>query len=90
MMGDNADKINVFISQLAWQIHPELGRLYDEYQRFWNDALVELLCLIITNVFIGILSYNFIGFSLVILITLTATPITFLIKFFMHKKWVWK
>jgi len=78
------------MSQIAYKVHPKIGKLYDQHMQFFNDGIVELMCLMIANVFIIILSYFFIGLSLAIILTFTATPITYCIKYLLHKHWVWK
>ena len=80
-----------FLVGLAYKIHPSLGKLYEASPRFFNDGIVELLCLIILNVFLFFLTtFGIVGFGLVILNLCIVTPITFCIKYFLYKKWVWK
>ena len=80
-----------FLVGLAYKIHPSLGKLYEASPRFFNDGIVELLCLIILNVFLFFLTtFGIVGLSLVIVNLCIVTPITFCLKYFLHKTWVWK
>ncbi len=79
------------LSQLAYKIHPKLGEYYMTHPRFFNDGFVELVCLLIANVFFWFFSYlGFMQVALVMLTTLVATPITFCLKYLLHKYWVWR
>ena len=86
---NNKDFVTIFFSQLSHKLHPSLGKLYDKHTKFFNFGLVELVCLIIANASIGILSYSYIGLALVLLSFCVVTPITFVIKYFANKIWVW-
>jgi len=77
-------------SRIAYKLHPKLGEFYDSHPRFFNDGIVELVCLLIANGFTWFFSYHFVGFSLAAMLTLTSTPITYCIKYLLHKYWVWK
>jgi hypothetical protein len=78
------------ISQIAYKVHPSIGKLYDGHTRFFNDGIMELICLIIANVFIFFFSVGgIVGWTLVLLNLAIATPITFCIKYLGHKYWVW-
>jgi hypothetical protein len=80
-----------FLVNVAYKLHPKIGKLYESAPRFFNDGIVELLCLIISNVAIFLLSfYGFVELGLVLLNLCIVTPITFCIKFMLHKNWVWK
>jgi len=84
-------EMNDIIRQIAYKISPSIGKLYDNHVRFFNDGIVELVCLIIANLVVFFLSVaGFIGWGLVLLNVCFATPLTFLIKYCGHKYWVWK
>ena len=75
-----------FTLDLNW-----LGNLYDKHTRFFNDGMVELLCLVIANCSVWLFSYlGFVQLWLVLFSVLVATPITFCLKFLLHKHWVWR
>jgi len=83
------DSVSRLFARVAFDIHPKIGELYESHMKFFNDGLVELICLIITNSFIAIGSYYFIGLTLAFLSFCFVTPITFAIKYLLHKFWVW-
>ena len=83
------DFVSKFLSQIAYKLHPKLGGVYEKHVKFFNDGIVELLCLVIANTFIAVASYYFIGLPLALLSFCFVTPITFCIKYFLHKFWVW-
>jgi len=88
-MRNKRDFTSNLFSQIAHKLHPKLGQLYDNHTKFFNDGFVELVCLIIANTSIGILSFRLIGLPLVLLSLCFVTPITFSLKYFLHKLWVW-
>ncbi len=68
-----------------------VGNLYDKHTRFFNDGIVEFVCLLIANIAVWFFSYlGFVQFWLVMMSIMVATPITFILKFLLHKHWVWK
>ena len=80
-----------FLIQLAYAIHPQLGEFYERAERFINDGITELIALIISNIFLYFLTaMGFVELWLVILNLLIVTPITFTLKFLLHKYWVWR
>jgi len=80
-----------FLIRLAYVIHPTLGQIYERAERFINDGITELIALIITNVFLYLFTaMGIIKMWLVILNLMIITPITFTLKFLLHKYWVWK
>ena len=89
MNGKAHDFLSRQFNRLAYRVHPIFGRLYENHQKFFNDGFVELICLIIANTAIAFLSYSFIGVSLALLSLFLVTPVTFTIKYFLHKLWVW-
>jgi len=90
-MSNKQIEMNDIIRQIAYKISPSIGKLYDNHIRFFNDGIVELFCLIIANLFVFFLSIaGFIGWNLVLLNLCLATPITFCLKYFLHKLWVWR
>jgi hypothetical protein len=84
------DFLTKLFSQIAFMIHPKLGLFYDSHARFLNDGFVELICLLIGDGFVMVLSYYFVGLTLAVILTATATPFTYSFKYLMHKYWVWK
>lgn len=89
MKGKASDFWSELFSRVAYKLHPTLGELYNEHIQFFNDGFVELICLIIANVGIVLLSYSFVGLNLALLSLVIVTPITFSIKYLLHKLWVW-
>ena len=89
MNGTKHDFFSRFFSQIAYRVHPKLGELYDGHIKFFNDGFVELICLIIANTAIAIISYSFIGLALAFISLCLVTPITFTLKYILHKLWVW-
>jgi hypothetical protein len=88
-MGEK-ERMNL-ISQIAHKVHPSIGKLYDAHIQFFNDGIMELICLIIANAFIFFFSVGgIIGWTLVLMNLVIATPLTFAIKYVGHKYWVWK
>ncbi len=85
-----SDLPSELFSRLAHRVHPRLGHLYDTHIRFFNDGIVELICLMIANGFIWGFSYYFVGLGLALILTMTSTPITYCLKYLMHKYWVWR
>jgi hypothetical protein len=87
---DSSSALSELIHSVAFRINPRLATFYIAHEQFLNDAIVELTCLMIANLFIIVFSYYFIGLALSIVLTLTATPLTFGLKYLLHKHWVWK
>lgn len=77
-------------SQIAHRLHPKIGLLYDGHVRFFNDGFVELLCLLIADVFVIVFSFYFVGLILALVLTCVSTPVTYCLKYLLHKHWVWK
>lgn len=85
-----SDYPSKLFSQFAYKLHPKLGKFYDCHIQFFNDGFVELICLLIANGFIWSFSLQFTGFTLIVMLTLICTPVTFVTKYALHKFWVWK
>lgn len=83
-------KISIQIFNLINQVNPKLAMFYLNHERFFNDGIVELACLILANIFIWYFSFSGLKeFMLVLAVTAIGTPITFSIKYLLHKLWVW-
>ena len=85
----NHDSLTQLFARLAYKLHPELGKLYESHSRFFNDQFVELIGLIIANVFVIFLSYYFIGIALALVLLVLSTPVTLIVKYELRKHWVW-
>jgi hypothetical protein len=84
------DSVSSKFSRIAYKIHPKLGKLYSGHTQFFNMGLVELACLMVANIFIAFFSLYFVGILLAIVLTFTATPITYMLKYLLNKHWVWR
>jgi len=89
MNKNKRDFASAIFSKTAYWLHPKFGKFYDEHTQLVNDGVVEALCLVIANIFVWYFSYLAIGFPLVLMLLLVATPITFALKYVLHKRWVW-
>ena len=98
-MKKNAQKLTRFFSWAAHKLPAikignstlEFGELYDNHYRFFNDGLVELICLIVASTFVWTFSHlGFVETPLVLINLAIATPITFATKYLSHKFWVWR
>ena len=83
------DTLSQWFTRIAYKLHPRLGTLYEQHYQFFNDGFVELVCLIIAYAFTWGFSLYVIGLELILLLLVVATPITFGLKYFLHKLWVW-
>ena len=90
MKSKHDDFVSFYISHLSHKIHPSLGKLYDKHTKFFNFGVVELICLLFANLTIGLLSFYYVGLPLVLLSFCLITPVTFLLKYFANKLWVWE
>ncbi len=84
------NSVSKFFSVVAYRLHPRIGRFYEAHADFLNDGFVELVCLLIASGFVVWFSFYFVGFTLALVLTLVSTPITFGLKYLLHKYWVWK